>query len=120
MREISRGNIGYEKQVTGQFLEIVPRSLLEIDIALLNNDFCAINHVAHDLKTSMAIMGMTEQLEDILTALEYSRDELTILQNTSLLKIICNLALKEAGHYSELLNLKTITYDYDIKKIQES
>jgi len=120
MREISRGNIGYEKQVTGQFLEIVPRSLLEIDIALLSNDFGAINHVAHDLKTSMAIMGMTEQLEDILTALEYSRDELTILQNTSLLKIIGNLALKEAGHYAELLNLKTITYDYDIKKIQES
>jgi len=120
MKEISRGNIEYEKKVTGQFLEIVPRSLLEIDIALLNNDFSAINHIAHDLKTSLAIMGMTEQMEDVLDALEYSKDDFIILQKTSLLKIICNMALKEASHYAEVLNLKNITYDYDSKKIQES
>jgi len=106
MREISKGNLAYERQVTGQFIELVPKAMLGIDIALLNNDFLTVNHIAHDLKTSVYIMGMAGQLEDVLDQLEYTGEELVMQNNAGLLKRSCVRAVEEAKHYYELLNDK--------------
>ncbi|MET1054483.1 MAG: response regulator [Pedobacter sp.] len=106
MKEISRGNVQYEKQVTAQFLELIPKALEEIELALLTKDFAAVNYIAHDLKTSISIMGMTDEMEFILDQLEYADEEQAILGHNALLKNYCSMALKEAAHYYELLNHK--------------
>ena len=103
IKEVSKGNVLYEKNVTGQFLEMVPKALMEIDTALLTNDFVTISHVAHNLKTSISIMGMTGQLEDILDNLEYIYDEDTIREDAESLKVISGIALKEAADFYETL-----------------
>jgi len=103
MKEISKGNVLYEKSITGQFLEMIPKALLEIEIALITNDFVTISHVAHNLKTSISIMGMADQLEDILDNLEYIYDEDTIREHAQSLKLISGIALKEANDFYETL-----------------
>ncbi|WP_090559754.1 ATP-binding protein [Pedobacter hartonius] len=106
MRQISKGNVNYERQVTGQFIELVPKAILGIDTALIHNDFLTVSHIAHDLKTSVYIMGMTGQLDDILDQLEYNGEAEVIQINAGLLKKRCVLAVQEARHYYELLNQK--------------
>lgn len=104
MKEISRGNIQYEKQVTAQFLELIPQALAGIDKALLNNDFTAVGPIAHDLKTSMSIMGMTDEMERILDQLEYGKEKQELIRHAALLKMHCNMAMQEAAHYYQFLN----------------
>jgi signal transduction histidine kinase/ActR/RegA family two-component response regulator len=106
MKEISKGNILYEKNVTAQFLELIPQSIAGIDAALLNLDFTAVNALAHELKTSISIMGMTDEMEQILDSLEYGDEGAEMAKNVVLLKRYCTGALKEAAHYYEILNHK--------------
>jgi len=106
MKEISKGNIQYELQVTTQFLELIPKAIAGIDEALLNHHPAAIRAIAHELKTSISIMGMTDEMELILDQLEYSEGEQQMVMNISLLKKYCSLALKEAAHYYDLLKHK--------------
>jgi signal transduction histidine kinase/CheY-like chemotaxis protein/HPt (histidine-containing phosphotransfer) domain-containing protein len=100
MREISRGNTTYEKKVTRQFIEAMPLELSLLETAFHNKDIKTLNSTAHNLKTTISIMGLTERLSPILDELE-TAIEITapMLIHIEMLKSFTDNALREAEDF---------------------
>jgi CheY-like chemotaxis protein/nitrogen-specific signal transduction histidine kinase len=100
MKEISKGNRAYEKKATRQFIESLPSSLQLLENAFLQNDLGTIRSLAHELKTTVSIMGLTERLNPILDTLEYAK-EITPALGVQLqhLRTIADHAIKEAADF---------------------
>jgi len=97
MHDISNGNTDYEKTVTEQFIEMIPADLQQLQTALATNDFNGIRELAHTLKTTVSVMGLTERLGVYLDTMEYEEpgnkkytDAITMVNQ------VCQLALEEA------------------------
>jgi len=70
MRSLSAGDTGFEKTVTEQFIFNLPTHLSELKSAYENNDFALVRLIAHDLKTTVSIMGFLPLVEERLDLLE--------------------------------------------------
>ena len=100
MKEVSNGNIAYEKTVSEQFIEIIPSDLAALENAWKLHDKKKVRQLAHDMKTSVSVMGLDDILHPYLNELE--NEELTdiIFQNNlTTLKSICKEAVEEARHF---------------------
>ena len=75
MKSISNEDKDFERTVTQQFLDKVPTHLQERKLAYDNKDFKFVKLRAHDLKSSVAIMGLLSLLEEKLNILELTNDE---------------------------------------------
>ncbi|AYM99686.1 hybrid sensor histidine kinase/response regulator [Chryseobacterium sp. 3008163] len=75
MKSISNGDKDFEKTVTQQFLDKVPTHLQELKLTYENKDFKLLKLRAHDLKSSVAIMGLLPLLEKKLDILELTTEE---------------------------------------------
>lgn len=75
MKSISNGDRDFERTVTQQFSDKVPAHLQELKSAYENKDFKITKLRAHDLKSSVAIMGLLPLLEENLNILELTNDE---------------------------------------------
>lgn len=75
MKSISNGDQSFERTVTQQFLDKVPSHLQELKSAYEKNDFKLLKLRAHDLKSSVAIMGLHTLLEEKLSILESTNEE---------------------------------------------
>jgi len=71
MKEIGKGNVKYEKMVTGQFIACVPDDIVGLLYAYKANDNAQLCRIAHNMKTSVAIMGLLPKLENWLEQLEH-------------------------------------------------
>jgi len=78
LRSISNGDKDFERTVTQQFLDKVPAHLQELKLAYENKDFKLLKLRAHNLKSSVAIMGLFPLLEEKIDILE-----LTVNENTT-------------------------------------
>jgi signal transduction histidine kinase/DNA-binding NarL/FixJ family response regulator len=97
MREVSNGNAEYEKLVTTQFIELMPEAVQGIQKAWKEGRTGDMRHLAHDLKTTISVMGLNEKLNPLLDRLE--NETLTNGQFQSLydrLQTIAGKALQEA------------------------
>ncbi|MCP9749741.1 sensor histidine kinase [Ferruginibacter sp. HRS2-29] len=101
LKDISKGNIVYEQKVTEQFLRLVPASLDKIGNAVSSGDIAALRAEAHDLKTTVSIMGLTEILQPVLDSIEQAADVNAAAAGIAALKNICANALPEAQHFFE-------------------
>jgi len=104
MKEVSQGNIDYEKTVTEQFIDAIPSDLSTIEKAWHNNEINQLRKIAHNMKTSISVMGLNETLRLCLDALEYN--DLTKEQFGNqffYLQFICNAAMEEAKHFKASL-----------------
>jgi signal transduction histidine kinase/DNA-binding response OmpR family regulator len=101
MREVSNGNTEYEKTVTEQFLEMIPEDLKGLELAWKRKDFIMLRVLAHNMKTSVSVMGLTERLQPHLDILELqdNTDESILLTHIKAVQHICIPALKEARHF---------------------
>jgi CheY-like chemotaxis protein len=100
MKEIGGGDIEYERSITEQFIEIIPQDLHTMEQAFLNKDFTLLAQLAHNMKTSVSVMGLTASLNPLLDALEYNKGDETVLQdNLQAVKSICIPALLEAKSF---------------------
>jgi signal transduction histidine kinase/DNA-binding response OmpR family regulator len=70
MKEISAGNLEYEKAVTGQFLEAMPVELEALEQAWRQNNTDAMKSVAHNMKTTISVMGLNNLLAADLDSIE--------------------------------------------------
>jgi signal transduction histidine kinase/DNA-binding NarL/FixJ family response regulator len=104
MRSISKGNLAYEKTVTSQFIEAIPADLSDLRDALNQHDYLRLSHIAHNMKTSVAIMGLLPRLENVLDSLEAANAETpNIVSFVNELVEVCKPALGEAAdHLSSL------------------
>jgi signal transduction histidine kinase/CheY-like chemotaxis protein/HPt (histidine-containing phosphotransfer) domain-containing protein len=75
LKSISNGDKDFERTVTQQFLDNVPTHLQELKLAYENKDFKLLKLRAHDLKSSVAIMGLLTLLEEKLDILELTTEE---------------------------------------------
>jgi len=100
MRSISQGNIDFEKKITQDFMNCIPIEINSIKQYHLQKDIPALRQAAHNLKTSISIMGLTEKLNPLLDELEYkSLTETEFNDIFSSLETICNAALTEARQF---------------------
>lgn len=97
MKEISMGNIEYERDVTEQFIEVIPEDIKMLDEYWQAGNITALKQTAHDMKTSVSVMGLTEKLQPVLDALEHEElSETSFRQHYSMLTDICVHAVAEA------------------------
>lgn len=75
LKSISNEDKDFERTVTQQFLDKVPTHLQEMKLAYENKDFKLLKLRAHDLKSSVAIMGLLSLLEEKLNILELTNEE---------------------------------------------
>jgi signal transduction histidine kinase/ActR/RegA family two-component response regulator len=104
MKGISKGNTDYEKMVTGQFIAGIPNDLTELSKAFKNKDAAAVSRVAHNMKTTVAIMGLLPRLELSLNQLE-SVQHFTMAEAGTIQQIadVCLAARKEAQLFCRTL-----------------
>lgn len=104
MREVSLGNTDYEKAVTGQFLEIMPAALDELEEALASQQYTLLGKLAHNMRTSVSVMGLLPVLSPILDELEHQQqDPSSFGRLIAELKRICGHAMEEARHFYQSL-----------------
>ncbi|UFH31861.1 response regulator [Chryseobacterium sp. C-71] len=104
VKSISGGDTSFEKTVTEQFIANVPPHLEELESAYENLDFTTVKLRAHDLKSSISIMGLLPLLEENLNLLEKTTEKNPpteqALEN---LKDSIHFALQEAGTFLQSL-----------------
>ena len=104
MKEVSQGNIDYEKEVTEQFIEAIPEDLRQLQACWSNGDIATLKQIAHNMKTSVSVMGLTDRLRPFLDNLEYlDLTPASFRENFHQLSEICNHSLTEARNFLESL-----------------
>lgn len=101
MKSVSGGDHNFEHLVTKQFTEKIPRHLDELMKAYHEGDFSTLKLLAHDLKSSLAIMGLLPLLEEKLDILEKPSEHPEILEN--ILKEVQNILLLSIAEAKHLL-----------------
>jgi len=101
MKDISKGNVAYERVVTEQFIVSIPQDIAGLMDAFEKGDAAQLNRIAHNMKTSVAIMGLLPKLETRLDELEHTR-EITAALAPILdeVKTICMAAVQEAKDFN--------------------
>jgi len=104
MKEVSKGNTEYEKTVTEQFIEVIPEDLRSIEDAWLNNDIRQMKQRAHNMKTTISVMGLNELLQPYLDTLEYENVTTNVFENNfSVIRSICEASLTDARIFYQSL-----------------
>ena len=100
MKEVSGGDTEYEKTVTGQFIEAIPADLMALEKVWQNNDISSLRQLAHNMKTTVSVMGLNEILQPHLDSLEYDnlgRED--FIKHFHLVKSICEASVEEANRF---------------------
>jgi len=97
IQSISGGDTSFEKTITQQFLDNIPAHLTELESGYENKDFKLLKLRAHDLKSSVAIMGLLPFLEEKLNVLETTTEQNpTSAKSLDEIKTIIKQSLSEA------------------------
>jgi len=102
LKDMGKGNIAYERKVTGYFIQRIPEDMLALRKALTISNFEAIARTAHSLRTTLAIMGVLDRTLHLLDELEFPRgDRQNFGQLITALEIISSAAVNEAVAFLE-------------------
>ena len=83
-----------------QFLEAIPSDIESLDSALASRDHSRLRSVAHNMKTNISVMGLTEYLAPYLDILENEDfDETRFGPIITKIKDYCAEAIKEARRF---------------------
>jgi signal transduction histidine kinase/CheY-like chemotaxis protein/HPt (histidine-containing phosphotransfer) domain-containing protein len=105
MKTISRGKQEFEQKVAQQFMNTIPGHVAQLISAFENQDIKGVKMRAHDLKFSVAMMGLSPQLEEKLDRLENMEQvNQNIQQDLEHVKDIIGLALAEVSIFLKFLD----------------
>lgn len=96
LQQLSNSDRAYEIEMTNQFLSSIPTELSGLQAALDKSDQPAVSRIAHNMKTTVSIMGLTSLLYDLLEQLEYPQKEINLSTVFDELKKISEQAMEEA------------------------
>ncbi len=99
MQSVSGGDKSFEKIVSQQFIDNVPNHLQQLITAYQNKDFTTVKLRAHDLKSSVAIMGLLPLLQEKLDTLEMITEENPTAEKT--LEDVKNIILQAVSETEE-------------------
>ncbi|WP_316800470.1 response regulator [Pedobacter frigidisoli] len=104
LKDIGKGNVFYERKVTGHFVSRIPQDMISLQQALKAEDYEKIKQIAHSLRTTLAIMGLLERTVHVLDQLEFPENDKRHFEPLiSALEMICKGAVKEAEGYLKSL-----------------
>jgi signal transduction histidine kinase/CheY-like chemotaxis protein/HPt (histidine-containing phosphotransfer) domain-containing protein len=104
LKDMGKGNIAYERKVTGYFIQRVPEDMRTLHTALYHDDYGVIRKTAHSLRTTLAIMGVLACTVHLLDELEFPEAEKSELKDViASLEIICVAAVAEASSFLKSL-----------------
>lgn len=105
LKEISRGNVAFEVNMIEQFLQQVPGELEALQDTFNKQNYAETAQIAHNMRSSVSFMGLTEKLDHYLTHIEinaavqeenkYTREKIMTVNR------ICQQAIHEAKEYLE-------------------
>ena len=91
--------------MTQQFIEALPEDLLALDSGIYQRNFILLGQIAHNMKTTVSVMGLTDLLQPYLDAIEYDNPgQEVLLQKIAIVKEICTKALAEAKEFYQELS----------------
>ncbi len=99
LQELSGGDRAYEVEMADQFLSALPEELGQLEAALAAGDRATASKVAHNMKTTVSIMGMTERLSVPLDLLEFPDGAGDLSGVVAALRQVCGVALEEASRF---------------------
>lgn len=100
MKEISKGDEEYEKLVTEQFLKLVPEELESLTNAFENQHFNELKQIAHNMKTTISIMGLDGLINPHLDIIEHGNPGDTNMKpEIEQVTLVCQQALVEANQF---------------------
>jgi len=70
LRKVSSGNTEFIESVVMRVADTLPKEIAEMGEALIANDQEKVNIMAHDMKTTFAVLGVYEMVEEALGYLE--------------------------------------------------
>ncbi|WP_431217871.1 ATP-binding protein [Puia sp. P3] len=99
LRDLSGGDHEYETEMADQFLQNMPDELGQMRAALAANDLAAASRVAHNMKTTVSIMGLSGRLSGLLDQLEFPDGDTDIMAAFGRLQLVCERAMEEARQF---------------------
>lgn len=100
MKEVSSGDKEYEQTVTTQFIEAIPEDLARLQQSWQTGDHASVKRIAHNMKTTVSIMGLDTVLQPFLDQLEHDQlDNASFAAAFAGLQEKCMAALDEANHF---------------------
>ncbi|HTI90275.1 MAG TPA: ATP-binding protein [Puia sp.] len=96
LRDLSGGDREYEIEMVDQFLHSVPEELEQLKAGLAANNLAVASKVAHNMKTTVSIMGLNERLCGLLDQLEYPDGDADLMAAFEKLQVLCERAMEEA------------------------
>lgn len=107
LKDMGKGNVAYERKVTGHFIKRIPEDIHTLRKACKSQDLVTIKETAHNLRTTLSIMGILERTVEILDELEFPKEKKqNHEQLVSALEMTCQGAVKEAVIYLNSLKNK--------------
>ncbi len=105
LKELSGGNAAFEVNMIEQFLQQLPGELETLQNAFNKKNYAGVAQIAHNMKTSVSFMGLTQKLEHYL---DYMDMNASVLDNNAdtrekiiAVNKICQQAIREAKEYLE-------------------
>jgi len=99
--EYSHGNAEFKNEIIKEFVTTVPGSINSLENAIFEGNYQQIGRIAHDMKTTVHVMGLTTLIGDLLREIENfakSNAGLALIRNIfSDIKQVCLRAVWEAN-----------------------
>lgn len=102
--DIAKDDVEFMKKSAQQFMDFVPGEVEDLVQACQLEATPAMNKIAHHLKTTISIMGLTEKLHNALSVLEdpnIAKQDAII--NINYVKACCDAALEETRRFYQSL-----------------
>jgi CheY-like chemotaxis protein len=99
IKEVSNGNTAYEKEVTVEFIESIPAEMEKLEYFFITKNYIALQQTAHNLKTTVGIMGLLPALQQQIDTLEHNTETPALEKALVLVREICSAAVEEAAAY---------------------
>ena len=101
VEEYSHGDADFKNEIIKEFVTIVPGSISSLENAIFEGNYLQIGRIAHDMKTTVHVMGLTTLIGDLLKQIENfakSNAGLALILNIfSDIKQVCLRAVWEAN-----------------------
>jgi signal transduction histidine kinase/DNA-binding response OmpR family regulator len=103
LQELSKGNKEFEKSMLELFLHQVPNELEALQDAFNNSNYTKVTQIAHNLKTSVSFMGLSEKLDSSLDYIENNagveKENTFVQERIMMVKRICLKVPREINEY---------------------
>jgi CheY-like chemotaxis protein len=101
INKYSGGDMAFRKEMIKEFIDVVPSSINSLETAINQGNFSMIRNLAHDMKTTIHVMGLTGVIGHLLQQMVIYANSNSGLLNISQIfgeiKQVCSLAVQEAA-----------------------